>query len=652
MISGVWRMLAFAAVVVCTWPAGADAAGWITPADVSLGSGGHLLAPQPDSVAMSPAGNLVVGWVSYDPTFMTPTIHLVLRPAGGPALTPQTYMPASSGTGSLTSLSVAVNDAGDAIAIWDNGGSLAYVVRAPGGVFGSPQLPPVFSFQNAADDPAVGLAADGTATVVYGARCTSGLFSSEAVAVRRTADGSWSAPEALATTVSCGDGTTFSRFRIDELPDGRAIVGFRRWPISGVPPPGELWSATRSSGTAAFSSQMLSSTNSPDAAAVAIESGGAALTAWSDTNGVQFNYHPRSGSDVPGGAGVATATSPQVAMGANGEALLVYANSSGAPGALQVAPNGSVVMAQTFLSGTGSQARPAVAADSAGRAIAVYRNNNNDDGLEALVRPPGGTFGNATKLGTGIADFPVVAADGLGDAALLWGAIDGGTLVATPTVRAYDGAAPQITRLSVPPVLSPGRPGTFVLAASDVWGPVSASWSFGDGATGDGFTIQHSFTSPRPVTVMATATDAAGNTASQSATTNVSDRPTATAGQIKASILTQIAPNGNGARIPALLKKGGYVLSFKAITAGTVEDDWYLIPAGAHLTRGKPKAELIATGRRRFLRAGTQKLTIELTAAGKRLLRRARLLRLTAKITFKLKGRTSVAASKAFTLRQ
>ena len=124
------------------------------------------------------------------------------------------------------------------------------------------------------------------------------------------------------------------------------------------------------------------------------------------------------------------------------------------------------------------------------------------------------------------------------------------------------------------------------------------------------------------------------------------------AAQIKASLLSQLAPHGKLAKIAALLKHRGYTFTFKALSAGRVLIRWYGVPKGAHLASGKPKPKpvLVAIGRKTFTAAGAATIKIALTAAGKPLLKRAKHLKLTAKGVFTLAGGASVTALKAFTL--
>jgi hypothetical protein len=95
------------------------------------------------------------------------------------------------------------------------------------------------------------------------------------------------------------------------------------------------------------------------------------------------------------------------------------------------------------------------------------------------------------------------------------------------------------------------------------------------------------------------------------------------AAQIKASLLRQITPHGKAAKIGALLKKHGYVLSFTALSGGTAEIDWYYVPDGTQLASGRPTPVLLAVGKATFSAAATVKITIKLTANGTRLLQHA-----------------------------
>ena len=123
------------------------------------------------------------------------------------------------------------------------------------------------------------------------------------------------------------------------------------------------------------------------------------------------------------------------------------------------------------------------------------------------------------------------------------------------------------------------------------------------------------------------------------------------AAQIKKSLSAALVPRGKSAKIGAILRAGGYTVSFTALVRGDAEIRWYVGPPHAHRTvdkNGKPP--LVATGKRMFLNAGTHNLKLKLTPAGKRLLRHSRSIRLTAKGSFTLSGKHATVATTPFTL--
>ncbi|HEY2053841.1 MAG TPA: putative Ig domain-containing protein [Solirubrobacterales bacterium] len=126
--------------------------------------------------------------------------------------------------------------------------------------------------------------------------------------------------------------------------------------------------------------------------------------------------------------------------------------------------------------------------------------------------------------------------------------------------------------------------------------------------------------------------------------------PRAGLAALRASLLSQLAPKGKGTSIPTLLKRRGYVLTFKALAAGRLSIHWYDPPAGAH--GGKRARVLVAAGQIGFAQQGTRRLTIKLTASGKRLLAHARRFRLTAVGTFQPPGDNSITVTTGFTLRK
>lgn len=84
----------------------------------------------------------------------------------------------------------------------------------------------------------------------------------------------------------------------------------------------------------------------------------------------------------------------------------------------------------------------------------------------------------------------------------------------------FDGAPPVLTDLAIPASGQTGTPLDFPATAFDVWGPVTLSWTYGDGATGTGGPHAYANAGQFPVTV--TATDAVGNTSTKSGAVTIS----------------------------------------------------------------------------------------------------------------------------------
>jgi hypothetical protein len=119
--------------------------------------------------------------------------------------------------------------------------------------------------------------------------------------------------------------------------------------------------------------------------------------------------------------------------------------------------------------------------------------------------------------------------------------------------------------------------------------------------------------------------------------------------QIKALLTKALTPAGKLGKIAAILKAGGYEVSFTALESGHVTIGWYLVPAGVHLA--KASSVLVASGRATFAGAGKKTIKLKLTAAGKKLLKHSNHVKLTSKGTFTASGQAQVLARKTFTLR-
>jgi hypothetical protein len=133
----------------------------------------------------------------------------------------------------------------------------------------------------------------------------------------------------------------------------------------------------------------------------------------------------------------------------------------------------------------------------------------------------------------------------------------------------------------------------------------------------------------------------------------VATPPPPTGAQIKAALRASMTPSGRRAKIAAIRAAAGFMLSFKALEAGTVIISWYKLPNGAKLasTKTSKRPLLVARGRRSFAAASVSRLKVSLTHAGEKLLAKSKSLKLTAKGSFTPPGGPSTTATKTFTIR-
>jgi hypothetical protein len=163
----------------------------------------------------------------------------------------------------------------------------------------------------------------------------------------------------------------------------------------------------------------------------------------------------------------------------------------------------------------------AQAVSPAGDAVAAWVAGG--ERVQARVKTKGakafGALQNDFPKRTDITDIGAFA-DGEGNLGVLWrraGSGDPGTV----ELRPFDGAAPRPRGLTLPSGAVAGRPAPLAAAFTDTWSPLSVTWRFGDGGTGSGAAVQHSYGAAGAFTARATARDAAGNATTQSGAVRV-----------------------------------------------------------------------------------------------------------------------------------
>lgn len=254
--------------------------------------------------------------------------------------------------------------------------------------------------------------------------------------------------------------------------------------------------------------------------------------------------------------GLHAVEAPQIALDGMGRAVAVWRAFDGTFG-VQASTTGFINGSWTSpitLVGSGGNVglEPDVAVDPEGDATIVW----SIGGTASAVRRPAG--GALIPPGTGISDpahpvfeQPLVAIDTDGDSFAVWSAED--SSFTHIEVAIDDVTAPLLSALSAPDTVPVGQAAAMSAVARDDWSAVAIGWDFGDGTTATGPTVSHTYASPGARVVTVTATDAVGNTSSRTLPISVtapSSVPSGSAG--RPVVLVAKVPQQTWGKIAAL----------------------------------------------------------------------------------------------------
>jgi PKD domain len=500
------------------------------------------------NTAFAPNGFAAIAWAETLAGGQS-TVEVSLRPPGGSWSVAQ---PLGSTANSIGSVYPAVDANGDAAVTWAESKApstfvAAVATRRAGGAFGAPQT---FSEGNL---PRVGIDAAGEVTVLMG------VHSSGEIVRSAPAGGSLilATPHMLSTCTGDLDAD------LAVAPSGEAIAGFAcEGDASFALRRGGTWGATSTPFQGTFEQCPGFGGSSFESVKVAIDAEGHPAGLVVQTN--RSDECPAMGGDndsvshelllaLP--AGGVMAAGPLVAksgvevglfgfgvpndvigetLGIGGGSIVASwlqgessgfryrpmtrtypGNGTGTPSAAQALGNASeyAFESQVSVSASGQSLLTWEAAPLGGKPLSY-----------AAFRPAGGDFGEPLPVsdGTSEATYTSNAIDTNGDAVIGWLQADGASHAAH--ARGFDATAPKLEAVSIPTSARRFEASAFTASATDVWGPVSFAWNFGDGsATGDG--PAHAFAAAGPHTVTVTATDSVGNATSQSALVNVLEAP-------------------------------------------------------------------------------------------------------------------------------
>jgi hypothetical protein len=483
---------------------------WLAPRDLSA-AGQDAGVPR---VALDGAGDAFAVWEEYDGS--DTVAQVAVRPAGGNWSSAQDLSPAGS---SSYGPALAVDPAGDAIAVFVSDGK-AYAARRPAGAaWGAPRA--LSAGPEEARGAQVVLDPRGDAVAVW-VGWDGSSFTYRVQASSRPAGGTWSAPQYLSVG---GQDTAFPEVALDAAGNAVAV-----WELYETPS-AIVQAASRPAGGPWGSPQDLTASGqSPDVPELALDRAGNAVAVWQSADGIiRAAARPAGGGwnlpqeiSLPGNAADA-----KVAIDPGGNAIAVWERFDGSNYVVQAGRRVAGIWAPPEnLSATGQDAfLPDVALDPFGNAVAVWtRSNGSAAVVQAALRPVGGGWAPPQDLSAagGDANSPTVAYDGAGNAVAAWGRSNGAHVVAQAV--GLDAAGPVIGGISITGKLTAGgRAALSVSAAADVWSSLAGPphWFFGDGAEADGASVTHVYRTPGHYNVTVSQADAVGNRGSAATTVTI-----------------------------------------------------------------------------------------------------------------------------------
>jgi len=469
-------------------------------------------------VAVNAAGDAVAIW-PRDIGGET-VLETLERPAGGDWAAPEVLSDLEEEEPSQAH--IALDTAGNAVAVWrafDSGYVIRTAVRSAGGEWSAPEdlftedsATPQLAMNAAGDAVAVWTGFDGVNDVTW--------------AAERPAGGDWSAPEALPVADEV-DGFS-PQVSIDAA--GTAIAVWQRFDLSydvieaAVRPVGGDWSAP---------DELSSSAENARSPRIAMNAAGSAVAAWSAIGGGIHSASRPAGGDWSAPEEVSAAgVEPSLAIDSNGSAFALWPGPGSTEQILRVAtrPPGGSWSAPEELSPEAEQFQSYdLDVSAAAGVVATWTRgvSSTSHEVQAAVRPPGGSWSAPEDVSAEGEDagLPDLGFDATGDAIAIWGRDIGADFVLRGS--GYDFSGPRLDGLQVPATGTVGEPISFAVSPFDVFSLGATSWTFGDGSQpADGDTVSHVYAAPGKYPVTVSALDASANASTQTETIAIAAGPT------------------------------------------------------------------------------------------------------------------------------
>jgi len=425
---------------------------------------------------------------------------------------------------------VAIDAAGNAVALWRRHDGSKYIVQAAmrpaGGAWQSPVN--LSAAGETAKEPQLALDAAGNAVAVWTRHDGLDFIAQAAV---RPAGGTWQGPDDLSLA-----GQDAEEPQVAVGPGGEAVAVWSRYDGSRF----VVQSARRPAGGAWQEPLDVSlAGQNAEEPQVALDLAGNALAVWSRFDGakdvVQAAVQAAAGA-WGARADLSTtgqnAIEPELAVGPGGNAVAVWTRENSPTEVIQGSsrPAGGSWESAVQLSSPGHDAEaPQVSLDPGGNAMAVWsRTDATPRVIEGAERPLGGGWLPPRAISViGLnANEPEVASDAVGNDVAVWFRENGANTIVQ--AAGFDGAGPQLRSLSIPAAGTVGQAVSFSVSPFDVWsaiGPVD--WAFGDGSGASGQVVSHAFSRPGPYSVAINAADQIANSNAGSARITVYPKPSA-----------------------------------------------------------------------------------------------------------------------------
>jgi hypothetical protein len=440
-----WLVLLGALGIVMLHSSAADAAGWLSPLDLSP-TGADAIEPD---LALNEAGDAVVAWRLQEGG--SSVIKARTRPPAGSFSSPVSL---SSAGPAIASPEVALNATGAAVVAWRNGTSIEVATRPAGGSFSAPESIPAPG--PSTSDPQVALDAAGDVVVVWLTTAGNGLTSTVETATR-PAGGSFSARSPVP-----GAALHPVEPRLALTSAGEALVV---WDAGGA-----IEAATRPVG-GAFSAGPLSAPGvvTGEGPRLSLNPRGDAIVVWkrlgvptpiieAATRSAGSAFSQPVQLSAPAG----NSTTPDVALNAAGDATVVWISKAVTPNLLEGVfrpARGSFTAAAALAGEAQTPSRPRVAIDAAGNAaVAWERQSGAANMVNGATRPFNDAFSAPVALsaeGQTVTDTQI-ALDARGDGIAVWSRSNSNNRIVQAAL--YEATGPRPGNPTVTPPIKPAHP--------------------------------------------------------------------------------------------------------------------------------------------------------------------------------------------------